>query len=634
MRTFDEINADIKATWNKNDPTDLQILAAEMLALGTDAADAAANAASGWVNYLRGDNLGSLERFQHALRLYEKLDDRAGLARVTGNIGLAYDGIGEYALALEHLRRALAFHEELGNRHGMAMVTGVLGMVYKNIGDYARALDQTERALALHEELNDSLSVAWTTNIIGLILNVTADYPRALECFERTLTSCTELGNRSGMAHASGNIASIYAHNGNYPRALELYERALAAHEELGDRKGAAAVMSAIGAVYGLAEDYVRAEEYEKRALAEYEQIGDRAGVALVTDNIVSDLLATHQDANALALLDTQSLLQIDSPEVRSGHYANRATLAERGGNLDSAREYLQLALEIAVDAGSRDYAARYHRRLRDLAQKRNDFAGYIEHNNEYNRITEEIRGKEATQKLAMMEAQRGIEAERRERDKERALLYGTLPKSVADRMIRGEKITGDHYERTSVLFLDIVGFTTIADKIPPGHVVHLLSQIFSTLDEVCKGHGVTKIKTVGDSYMAVAGVPDVLEDHAQRAALCAMEMLAALNALEISMPPELGDTSWIQDVGEIQVRIGLHCGPVTAGVLGTERLQYDVWGDTVNVASRMESTGEPGRIHVSQAFAVALGAGVTPRGELEIKGKGLMKTYWLESTT
>jgi adenylate cyclase len=132
------------------------------------------------------------------------------------------------------------------------------------------------------------------------------------------------------------------------------------------------------------------------------------------------------------------------------------------------------------------------------------------------------------------------------------------------------------------------------------------------------------------------------------------LEMISTLAELEITMPPELGDTSWVNNVGEINVRIGLHCGPVTAGVIGTKRLQYDVWGDTVNVASRMESTGEPGRIQVSDTFASALnglegtgrdrrgleGTGgdleagtwnLELRGATEVKGKGTMKTHWLE---
>jgi class 3 adenylate cyclase len=142
--------------------------------------------------------------------------------------------------------------------------------------------------------------------------------------------------------------------------------------------------------------------------------------------------------------------------------------------------------------------------------------------------------------------------------------------------------------------------------------------------------------------------------DSVMNAATCALDMISSLDALEITMPPSLGDTSWTKGVGDIKVRIGMHCGPVTAGVIGTARMQYDVWGDTVNVASRMESSGEPGRIHVSEAFANALVPGLRrgddggsppspdlpvslslmSRGTLDIKGKGSMTTYWLESTS
>jgi class 3 adenylate cyclase len=232
--------------------------------------------------------------------------------------------------------------------------------------------------------------------------------------------------------------------------------------------------------------------------------------------------------------------------------------------------------------------------------------------------------------------------------------------------MLRGEDVSGDHFENASVLFLDIVGFTTISDRIPPGHVVHLLKAIFRVCDDVCKTHGLTKIKTIGDSYLAVAGVPEQLDDHALRAARAAVDMLERLGSLELTMDPKLGDTSWTTEIGEINVRIGLHCGPLVAGIVGEERLQYDVWGDTVNVASRMESHGEPGSIHVSEAFALALdprlrgddeeeGRGddmsrtahrppltdndsLTPdsltlfkRGLTDVKGKGPMTTYWLE---
>jgi class 3 adenylate cyclase len=463
-----------------------------------------------------------------------------------------------------------------------------------------------------------------------------------------------ELGDRSGVALVTGNIGNVHYSTGNNPAALEHYHRALAMHEEQGDRSGVARVTGNIGTVHGSTGDYSAALEHYHRALALHEELGESDSVARITGNIIMAMIDSGKHAEAEALLQTMDGMQIDTPRDVVQREQNRASLQAHHGNIDEARATLRAALLIAQEHTLAREQAYVHRELRDLAQQQNDLAGYIEHNNEYTRITEEINGKDTATKLAMQEKQREIDAERKEIDKQLAVLHSTLPKHIADRVARGETVN-DHHDDASVIFLDIVGFTSISDRIPSGHVVHLLEQIFTTLDAVCERHGVVKIKTIGDSYMAVSF------DSVTNAATCALDMISSLDALEITMPPSLGDTSWTKDVGDIKVRVGLHYGPVTAGVIGTARMQYDVWGDTVNVASRMESSGEAGRIHVSEAFASRLrgndggvdpglrqgdDGGVPPspnlpvslslmsRGTLDIKGKGPMTTYWLEASS
>ena len=612
MRTVEEISADVHAAMTINDADALSSLAAELDAQGTPNAEAIAANARGVVSRLRGDYASALEHFRRALQVYDELGDRRGAAQVTSNMGNVYYSTGNYLSALEHHRRALQVHEEFGDRPAAATVTGNLGNVYLMTGDYPAALEQYRHALKVHEELGDHTNAARVTGCMGSVFLLTGDYQSALEHYGRALQVQEELGERAGAVNNIQNMGNVYSSTGDHSSALEHYGRALQVYEEL----------------------------------------GSRAGVALVTGNMVFTLLESGDHRGAAELLERQSTMLMDSRDVLAQHHANRSKLAEAAGDPERARELLHQALKVAEEAGVRNDVAEYHQRLRDLAKQRNDFEGYIHHNDEYLRISEEIRGKEATQKMAMMEAERRIEAELRERDKERALLYGALPESVATRMLRGEDVSGDHFANASVLFMDIAGFTTISDRIPPGHVVHLLKAIFNVCDDVCVRHGLTKIKTIGDSYLAVAGVPEPLNDHAQRAARAALDMLKGLNDLQLVMDPKLGDTSWTQDVGVIQVRIGLHCGPLVAGIVGEQRLQYDVWGDTVNVASRMESTGEPGRIQVSDAFAQALKraegslgeqkysdnnglrslvSGLRYRGETEVKGKGTMTTYWLE---
>jgi tetratricopeptide (TPR) repeat protein/class 3 adenylate cyclase len=615
------------------------------------------------------DYARALDLYERALSTDEELGDRIGAAIITCNIGLVHWNIGNYERTMEQYERALSLYNEVGNRAGAAMVTGNLGVLFASTGDYPRALQHYQQALAVHEDLGDRAGVARVTHNLGNIYTKIGDYPRALEQFERASEILRDVKSLLGSATVMASIGNVYEATGDYPRALEQLERALSVYEELGDRANVARIIGNIGMVIASSGDYHGALTKLKRALEMSEELGIRISVAHCTIDMISVLIQGGQDQQAEEMLLKAEAMEVYDPIRRISMMTYRSQLQERRADLDGAYSSLHNALTLADESGLRSKAADCHQLLRDLSRKRNDFDGYIHHNTEYLRITEEIRGKEVTQRMAIMETQREIDAERREREverqereKERTLLYGTLPESVANRMLRGEDVSGDFYQSASVIFLDIVRFTELADRIPAGHVVHLLKQMFRALDEVCKRNGVTKIKTIGDSYMAVAlpenGELEADDDHVKRAARTALEMLRTIQELEIDIPEELGDKSWVKDVGELNVRIGMHCGPLTAGVIGTERLQYDVWGDTVNVASRMESTGEAGRIHVSEAFNSALclvpgallqvpGAlslvpgmsgenlehgtwNVVPRGETEVKGKGSMKTFLL----
>jgi len=633
-RTFEELKEAVGQATSVDDVPALLQCAEELDAVGTREALASSDQARGLAEVVHGHHRAALEHFCRSLAMYEELGDRGGVASVTGNIGSVHLDTGNYPTAHEHYDRAMTIYEALGDRSGVASITNRIGIVYLETGNYPAALEHYHRALAMHEELGNRGGVARVTGNIGIVHSSTGNYPAALEHYHRALASHEDLGERAGVANVTASIGIVHSNTGSFHAAREHYHRALAMHEELGDRGGVARVTSSIGILHGSTGDYSAALEHFHRALAMHEELGESRGVAFVTGNILNALMLSEEYADAEALLAKMDAMQLDDPGVVVNREINRAHLQQNTGNTDEAVATLLAALQIAREHALASQQAALHNALRDLALKRNDLAGYVEHNNEFTRIIEEINGKEATLKMAMQEKQREIDAKDREHQKHLAVLHSTLPKHIADRVARGETVN-DHHENAAVIFLDIVGFTSISDRIPSGHVVLLLEQIFTTLDAVCEKHNVVKIKTIGDSYMAVSF------DNVRNAASCALDMLSSLDTLEITMPPSLGDTAWTKDVGDIKVRIGMHCGPVTAGVIGTQRMQYDVWGDTVNVASRMESTSEPGRIHVSEAFAHAVQQTTTDapysiveRGTVEIKGKGVMKTYWLENNS
>lgn len=199
-------------------------------------------------------------------------------------------------------------------------------------------------------------------------------------------------------------------------------------------------------------------------------------------------------------------------------------------------------------------------------------------------------------------------------------LLLNILPPTIADRLRGGERVIADRFEDSTILIADIVGFTQLSSAMPAADLVALLNEVFSALDRLVERHGLEKVKTIGDAYMVIGGVPVEMGDHAERVAEFALGIAGALDALMLAHRQSIG------------MRVGMNCGPIVAGVIGTKRTIYDVWGDTVNVASRMESLGVPGRIQVTPAVHDRLRDRYEfeERGTIEVKGKGEMPTYFL----
>jgi guanylate cyclase len=223
---------------------------------------------------------------------------------------------------------------------------------------------------------------------------------------------------------------------------------------------------------------------------------------------------------------------------------------------------------------------------------------------------------------LASFASQRdtALRALRAEQEKAEELLVNVLPSSIAERLKGSSRSIADHFESASILFADVVDFTPLARRLAPAEVVGVLDRLFSRFDTLVERHGLEKIKTIGDCYMAASGVPDPSPDHARKAALLALDMRDVVG------------TSAIADRSGLALRIGINSGPVVAGVIGTKRFLYDLWGDAVNVASRMETNGTPGEIQITRATYELLKDDFVcrRRGMIQVKGKGEMETWYL----
>jgi guanylate cyclase len=212
------------------------------------------------------------------------------------------------------------------------------------------------------------------------------------------------------------------------------------------------------------------------------------------------------------------------------------------------------------------------------------------------------------------------LTALRAEQEKSETLLLNVLPRPIAERLKAANRTIADHFDAASILFADVVDFTPLSERLPPTEVVGILDRLFSRFDALVERHRLEKVKTIGDCYMATSGVPDPTPDHARKAALLALDMR------------EVVATSPVAGGSGLKLRIGINSGPVVAGVIGTKRFLYDLWGDAVNIASRMESHGTPGEIQITRSTYELLKDEFvcTRRGTIAVKGKGEIETWYL----
>ncbi|MBS1562712.1 MAG: tetratricopeptide repeat protein [Bacteroidetes bacterium] len=531
------------------------------------------------------------QEFHRALDLFRTAKNMVGIGRAQTNLGNISASTAQYTLAVEHYRRALQIYEDNKNSIGASTVAMNLANVYYSVGEYAQALEQ---------------------------------YRHALQGFERER-------DQHGIALLHGNMGMVYAALEMFELAMQHYEKALEENTAIGNIDGMASVYTNMGVCAGKQGDLDACLAFHQQSYALRSTIGNVERSSLVLGNIALALIGLQRYDEAEDVLTQQGHLSTQNPTTLSYRYSNYAMLATERGDLTSAAAHYKRALDEAEAGGTLAVVAEHHASLRTVMRRLRDLDGYVYHTDRYIELSKELQNEATVRRLAVIEAERRVEVQLHERDKERAVLYSALPRDIADRIVHGETIHGDRFQHAAILFTDIAGFTTRTSSMEPHDVLTFLAGLFGQFDDMCATHNVFKIKTIGDAYMCFKG--DGTEAENAYAMACVADEIRRSHHV------------W-PDGTPVAIRIGVHIGPVTAGVIGTERLQYDVWGDTVNVASRMESTGEPGRIHVSAEFATTLDRASSQistnatdtlrsfrlhqRGTIEVKGKGSMATYWL----
>lgn len=494
------------------------------------------------------------------------------MAQGLGNLGNIYADQGDTAQAQQHYQRSKAILQKLGNRQNLAIMHNSIGSIYQERGQHRRALRQYRRGLKMAREMHYLLLAIHIEAKAAASLHALGRREAAIKKLRKTIRLADSLQIKAQAAGARSQLASIYLEQNQLARADRLSASALQTSRETGDvdnTKQASEVRYRV----------LREQGYYRKALSSYRlYVRMRDSLESLENRRAAIRLKYKYRYEKQALQD--SLEFAKKQEVKDLQIARQKAVVERqrltialvGGGL----VLLGLLAGILMRANRREKAAKA---------------------------------------IIHQEKNRAEEARRRSDE----LLRHILPADVAEELKTKGFARPHLHPDVTILYCDFVGFTRISEQLGPERLVDELNRCFQAFDQITEDFGLEKIKTIGDAYLAVCGLPQPREYHAYHAVRAALAMAA-----------------WINDPQNnllFQVRIGLHSGPVVAGIVGVKKYAYDIWGDTVNTAARMEQHGAPGKVNISQTTFELLPADALPctfRGKIEAKNKGKVGMYFV----
>lgn len=568
-----------------------------------------------------------------AKELAVKIGFKSGLALSLKNIGIGYYLQGKYVEAVNAWNEAIVVYEEIGDKVGVANMLSNEGAVYFNQGDDAKSLELHLKSLKIAEEVNDSLRILTSlTNIGAVYLNKAATYDKALNFFQRAYDLATIVNDQYLIGTSTANLGEIYYKTGDDSTALVYLEISRKAYEGTEDLPY---TLNYIGRVYTRQKKYAEALKTHQEAYDHARKLDTRLDMTQSLVGLAQTYLEKKDlDASIKAFKDA---LEVGIPlnanmEIKDA-YQGLALAYSQKKDFANAFKYQELLLTIKDTI----YNINTDKKLGtlqftfDLEKKESQISLLTK--------DKEIQEQELQrQKLvrngfiggfAVVLLFAGVFLSQRNRiskEKKRSdeLLLNILPAEVAEELKAKGSAEAKSIDSVTVLFTDFKGFTQLSEKLTAQELVGEINECFSAFDHIMQKYGIEKIKTIGDAYMAAGGLPMPNQTHARdviKAAIAIQDFMNELKAKKLA-------------AGQLffEIRIGVHTGPVVAGIVGVKKYSYDIWGDTVNTASRMESSGEVGKVNISgSTYDEVKDLFITEyRGKISAKGKGEIDMYFV----
>jgi len=590
-------------------------------------------------------------------------------ANILYSLSKAYWGSNPEA-ALKYANQTLSLSEKIGYKKGIGNAWNSLGAIHLFKGDYMPAREMFQKSLDIRLSINDLQGVAWSYNNIGNIYYEQGNFPEAIKFYISSLKIRDQIDDKNGIAASYNNIGNIYILLGNYNEALKNYKASLKIRQSIGYDKGIAECYGNIGNIYNKMNNYPEALKNQNAALTIFQKIEDKKGIA-ITYSLIGDIDSKQQNYS-VALINYFAALKIYEEIEDKDHIATSfnsiGNTFFRQGKPDEARNYLNKALQLSKEIGSIENIKVSYSSLTDLDSSVGNFKQALEYHKLFITFKDSLINKENSRKIIQQQMQYDFDKKEsltlasqekkdaiarqtrnvliigllamlifalifltqknkisKEKKKSDQLLLNILPTEVADEL----KINGHSKAKTfnsvTVMFTDFKDFTKVSEKVSPEALVLELHTCFSAFDAILQKYKIEKIKTIGDAYMCVGGMPVPNSNHAIDVANAAIEILEYMTQRKAEKD-KLGEMCF-------EIRIGLNTGNVVAGIVGIKKFSYDIWGDTVNVAARMENSSQSGKINISGStfLHVKDNFKCEYRGKIQAKNKGEIDMYFLE---
>ncbi|MBL8002289.1 MAG: tetratricopeptide repeat protein [Flavobacteriales bacterium] len=565
-----------------------------------------------------------------ALALAEAIGDRPGMAEALKNIGGGHAAGQRFAIARAYYDRSFEQWSALGDRGQMASLQRKLGYVAESQGDMPEAIKQNLAALRHYEAAHDTATVAQLKTALASVYDRMEEGEQAVALQREALALFEALRDTLGIAQSSNNLGTMLDELGRYDEALPYLERALAMARALGNPYGEVMCMGSIANHYQHMGDMATALQRNEQLLPLVQQLGSPYHEAALRINMGEILTALKRYDEARAQLEQGVAFArtVGAHEwLRNGHAA-LYELAEAQGNTAAGLEHYKLfiAYRDSIENEANTRKAVQEQMQYDFEKK--EAVAKAAHEQELRRqklVRNGFMGGFAL--VALFAGVFFFQRNRISKEKARSeeLLLNILPEEVAEELKAKGSAEAVHIDQVTVLFTDFKGFTAMSETLSPQELVRDLNECFSAFDHITARYGIEKIKTIGDAYMAAGGLPTPNTTHATDVINAAFEMrdfIAEGKARKVAA-----------GLPYFEIRIGVHTGPVVAGIVGVKKFSYDIWGDTVNTASRMESSGEVGKVNISEATHALVkdtpGLTFTPRGKVQAKGKGELEMFF-----